>query len=185
MRAILFAALFATSASAEPLTYQLVPDPKAISFTYEFDNRAFTGFFPNFDADIVLDWDKAANSAVDVVIATGDATAGFIFATQTLRGPEVLWSREFPEMSFNSTSARATQGGAVIDGDLTIRDVTLPVSLNVELFRPTDAKIGERDRLKFKATTTVTRSDFGANGYLNLVSDELDITISAEIRRVQ
>ena len=87
MRALILSFFFAIPAFAEPIKYELVPDPESISFTYSFDERDFTGYFPTYTADIALDWDRAANSSLDVEIQTGDASAGFIFASQTLRGP--------------------------------------------------------------------------------------------------
>ena len=185
MRWIVLALFFAAPAFAEPQEYDLLPDKKAISFTYEFDDRMFTGYFPSFNGELFIDWKQASRSSINVEIDTLDATAGFIFATQTLRGPEVLWSREFPKMSFTSTDARLTETGVAIDGELTIRDVTKPVTLDVRLFRDIDSAIDERDNLRFVATTKLNRSEFGADGYHRFVSDELNITINAEIRRLQ
>lgn len=185
MRALILSLFFAIPAFAEPIKYELVPDPESISFTYSFDERDFTGYFPTYTADIALDWDRAANSSLDVEIQTGDASAGFIFASQTLRGPEMLWSQKYPAMRFVSTDARAVEGGATITGDLTIRDVTKPVTLQVKLFRAAGTQPGERDNLKFVATTSLSRSAFGANGYPKLVDDELGITINGQIKRIE
>ncbi|MEM9717138.1 MAG: YceI family protein [Pseudomonadota bacterium] len=183
MRLFALLLLLAAPAFADADRYNFVPDPEAISFTYEFDNREFRGSFPTYSGNLLLDLDNVPNSSVDVTIETGDGTAGFIFATQTLRGPTMLWSKEYPAMRFVSTSARQVGTEAVLDGNLTIRDVTKPVTLRVQLFRDAGSDPNERDDLTFLATTQFKRSDFGATGYPKLVSDTLNVEIKAQIKR--
>ncbi|MEM0978339.1 MAG: YceI family protein [Pseudomonadota bacterium] len=183
MRWLIALFLFSAPLAAAPEPYDMVVDPDAITFSYVFDEREIGGRFPSYSGNIVLDLDNVPNSKVDVTIATGDGTAGFIFATQTLRGPKVLWSQKYPTMRFVSTSARRDGMSAILEGELTIRDVTQPVTLDVTLFRDAGTEPGERDELTFFATTEINRSDFGANGFPNLVSDELKIEIKARILR--
>lgn len=89
------------------------------------------------------------------------------------------------EMTFRSTRVRAVGGGYVLEGELTLRNVTKPLSLDLELggFGP-DAYGGYR--AGFTATGEIKRSDFGVsfNAALEgggvVVSDKVQISLEIE-----
>src|SRR3954453_6322921 len=88
-------------------------------------------------------------------------------------------------MTFQSTAVRAVDGEFVLDGELTLKGVTKPVSLQLELggFGP-DAFGGTR--AGFTATGEIKRSDFGVdfNAVLEtggvVVADKVSITLEIE-----
>jgi polyisoprenoid-binding protein YceI len=88
-------------------------------------------------------------------------------------------------MTFRSTAVRPNGEDYLVDGDLTIRGVTRPITLKVEVggFGP-DAYGGVRSG--FSATAEINRRDFGVNwnaaieGGGVVVSDKVTITIEAE-----
>lgn len=183
--ALVYVCLTATVGWAKPLTYAFDYADSDIGFLYEFDGQEIRGRFPDFTGKLTLDFQKVANSKVDVVIDTTTAQGGFIFATQTLKGPKVLHSTKFPQMRFESTSARTTGNGAIVTGDLTIRDVTRAVDLIVTVLRDAGTQPSERDNLILRIKTSINRSEFNAGGYPDYVSDILDIDIRARIKRVK
>ena len=64
-------------------------------------------------------------------------------------------------------------------GDLTIKDITRPVVLDVTLNK--DDKLGDgRGIIGFDATATLKRSDFGVGLYVPNVSDEVKLSITTE-----
>ncbi len=74
---------------------------------------------------------------------------------------------------------------APITGDLTIRNVTKPVTLDV-IFTGTELNPLDDSRvLGFEATATIKRSDFGMTGMVwePLVGDDIKITIEAMFQR--
>lgn len=180
---LLFA--FAASLAAAPINYAFNYSDSDVSFTYEFDGQQFRGRFPNFSGELVIDFQKVANSKVRVTIDTTTAEGGFIFATGALKGPKVLAVDRYPEMRFVSRSARPQGNGAIVSGDLTVRDVTRPVDLEVTVLRDAGTEASERDNLILRARTRLRRSEFHADGYSDLVSDTLDVDIRARIRRVK
>lgn len=181
--AFLFAC--ATSAAAFPIYYAFDHSDSNIGFTYEFDGQKIRGQFPDFSGELVIDFQKVSNSIVNVTIDTTTAQGGFIFATGALRGPKVLAADRYPQMRFVSRSARPEGGGAIVTGDLTVRDVTRPVELVVSVLRDAGTEPTERGNLILRVTTSLRRSDFQADGYSDLVSDMLDIDIRARIRRIK
>ncbi len=181
----LFLSLTAGLGQAAPLTYEFDYSDSEVGFLYEFDGQEIRGKFPDFTGQLTLDFQQVANSKVDVLIDTTTVQGGFIFATQSLKGPKVLHSRKYPQIRFVSRSARAQGNGAIVSGNLTIRDVTRPVDLFVTVLRDAGTDPSERDNLILRVETSIKRSDFNAGGYQEFVSDTLIIVIRARIKRVK
>jgi polyisoprenoid-binding protein YceI len=104
-----------------------------------------------------------------------------------VRSSDFLDAETHPFISFNSTGLRPDGDDYVLDGELTIRGVNKPVSLNVELngFGP-DPYGGTR--AGFSATTEINRQDFGVsyNGPIPgansgmVLSDKITLTLEIE-----
>ena len=182
---VLVLLMTATVSAAAPVRYAFDYNDSNVGFTFVFDGQEFEGNFRDFTGDAVLDFEKAANSSVDVTIDTTSAETGIFLATDALKSPRVLAVRKYPEMRFVSRTARREGNGAIVTGDLTIRDVTRPVELNVTLFRDPGTEPTERDNLILRVTTSINRSDFNAGGYPELVDDEIKIDIRARIYKVK
>ena len=181
MFALIAAFSFTSQSLAAVDKYAFQPTEETISFFYAFDGRRIKGAFPTFEGNLDIDFKAVEKSSVDVTITTTDAKGGFVFATQTLRGPNMLWVKKFPEMKFQSTSFKKKGKGAEVEGMLTVKDITKPVTLTVTLFRPQGRDDGDNSVLDFLATTTISLSEFDSNAYPNLVDDALDIEIRSRI----
>lgn len=179
------ALLLATSLplAAEPTAYVLDTGASRVGFEVRFGPDRITGTIPVRDAEVLLDFDRVSNSVVSVSLDAAGAVANFPFATQALRGPKVLGARDFPTLRFRSTGVRADGAGARIDGDITIRDVTRPIVLDAQLFRPGGQEAGDRSRLSIRLRGSVSRRAFGADGWSNLVGDEVALDISVWVDR--
>jgi polyisoprenoid-binding protein YceI len=119
------------------------------------------GFFRDFSGEIVT----AENPADSTVTATVDLAS--IDTRQEQRDAHIRSADFFdvennPQMTFRSTGVRADGADWVIDGELTIKGNTKPVSLALELngFGP-DAYGGTR--AGFSARTEISRSAFGVD----------------------
>ena len=178
-----FLAVFATVAVADPVPYRLVPEESRVGFTWFFGNDAITGRMPVRDADLALDFDRVSNSRVTVALDLSGAEAGFPFASQALKAPNMLWAERFPTITFKSTRVTQAGTGARIEGDLTLRGVTKPVVLDASIFRKQGAAAGERNELAIRMTGSVSRSAFGAEAWEGEVGDEVRLDILALIQR--
>jgi polyisoprenoid-binding protein YceI len=102
-----------------------------------------------------------------------------------LRSPDFLHAERHPTLEFRSTAVRAGGPGWQVDGELTIRDVTRPVTLDVEFEGAAKDPWGAT-RIGFTASTEINREDFGLtwNQALEtggwLVGKQVKIDISAE-----
>lgn len=171
----------ATKALAAPQVYLLQTEASTVAFETDFGREKITGTFPLASADLTLDFDNAANSTIDVTLDVSGARASFPFAAQALRGPTVLDAKAHPKMHFASTRVVSKGEGATVSGNLTLRGVTRPVTLQARIFRQAGYADGDRSHLTVRLTGRVKRSAFGATGWADLVGDEVRILIDARI----
>ena len=179
----LMVALLATPALAAPETYRLNMDASSVGFTYQFQGTPRNGLMPVSNAVMALDLDNIARSQVDVTLNAARATAGALFMTSTMKGPNVLNTAQHPTITFTSTSIEGSLRGAKVTGDLTIRGVTRPVTLTAGLYRQQGTDRTDRSRLIVQLSGSVSRSAFGASGFPGFVADEIDLNIIAYIER--
>lgn len=180
--AVAFAMLLATGPlCAAPRPYVLDAEGSTVAFATDFGTDQITGDFPVTLADLTLDFDKAANSKVHVILDVTGARASFPFAAQALKGPKVLDAANFPEMSFTSKSVRKSDTGATVSGDLTLRGVTRPMVLEATILRQQGTTAGDLSHLVVHLTGQIQRSAFGATGWSDMVGDLVRIDISARI----
>ncbi|MBK8439268.1 MAG: YceI family protein [Rhodobacter sp.] len=175
--------LAAPPAGAAPVAYDLQPDASNVTFETDFGGALITGDIPLEAADLVIDFDRLANCRIDVTLNAAKAGASFPFAADAMKGASVLDTRAHPKMRFTSTSVAARGDGASVKGNLTIRGVTRPVTLEARIWRQQGTETGDRSRLTIQLTGAVNRSDFGATGFADMVSDRVRITITARIIR--
>lgn len=175
--------LLATPAFAAPEAYRLDAANSVVGFTYMFQGNANQGRMPVKSARMDLDLDNVPQSRVDVTLDVRRAKAGFIFATQTMKGPEVLNTAQYPEIRFRSTSVSGDLNGALVNGDLTVRGVTRPVTLKAGLYRQKGTEAGDRSRLIVQLKGSISRAAFGADGFPGFVDDMIDLNIIARIEK--
>lgn len=187
MRPYILAALIlaAAPALAKPVSYLLEPDDSSVGFETDFGPDLITGAMPVKSATLILDFDAVSQSQIDVALDVAGAHASFPFAAQAMKGPKVLDAASFPEMSFRSTAIRRDGDGAQVDGDLTIRGVTRPVTLQANIFRQKGTEAGDLSQLTVQLTGSVRRSEFGATGWSDMVGDEVRLNIIARIARTE
>ncbi len=175
---------------AAPQTYALQADRSEVGFVYSLSGGQNRGSMPVQAADISIDFDQFSNSRADVTVDVTRARAGVIFATEALKADSVLNAVAHPTIRFQSTAIRANDprnlsDGGQIDGMLTIRGVTRPVTLNVAVFRQQGTAEDDLSQLSFRISGAVRRSEFGATGYADLVDDVINLDIAARVALAQ
>ena len=184
--AALAAALaLAPPAGAEPVPYRLQPDISTVGFSYVLSGEVVNGRMPVTSAEVMLDFRRPANSRVAAVLSAAEADAGPFFADAAMKSAEVLDTGRFPTIRFRSTRVSETGSGAVVEGEITIRDITRPITLNAEFYRQRGTGAGDFSRMSVVLRGTVSRAAFGASGYAGLVEDEIAITILARVSRIE
>lgn len=156
-----------------------------VSFAVRHLMSMVRGRFSEVSGQIVTGPDPYG-SAVTAVIAVASVSTGAEMRDDHLRTVDFLDVERFPTMTFTSTRLRRADGGWLLSGELTIRDVTRPLDLQVEFLGTDPAGLQGETRIGFSATGTIRRSDFGvtfglpADGARIVVADKVDIVLDVE-----
>lgn len=143
------------------------------------------GRFKVFSGDIKIA-DDVADSSVAVTIDAGSIDTGVDDRDAHLRSPDFLDIENHPTLEFTSTEVRPNGDGYEVDGDLTIRGTTRPVTLNVDYLGLVTDPWGN-DKAIFSAATKIDREAWGltwnaaleAGGWLVGKTVDIDLEIQA------
>lgn len=182
-------AAFATPTLAAQRRYRIGSGGAEITYTFSLQGSPVKGRVPLLQANLSIDPNRLTNSAADVRADMRRARTGLVFATEAMKSASVLDTNAFPESRFVSTRVRlGTSGrlseGARIDGELTLRGVTRPISLDAALFRAKGSTSDDFSRLSVTLSGQLNRSAYGASGYPKLVADRVALAITADIEAV-
>jgi polyisoprenoid-binding protein YceI len=144
------------------------------------------GRFDRFNGTIVTNEDLA-RASVNVTIDASSVNTNEPNRDNHIRSVDFLDVENFPNITFHSTAVRSEGDEFSIDGDLTIRGITHPVTLDVEVNGFTPDPYGGT-RAGFSATTEINRQDFGVsyNGPIPgannamVLSDRVTLTLEVE-----
>ncbi|MFF3640323.1 YceI family protein [Streptomyces sp. NPDC002564] len=119
------------------------------------------GAFADYESSLYFDGARPAASRAEIVIRVGSVDTGVEQRDAHLVGADFFDARRFPDMVFRSTSAVHEGGESFrMAGDLTIRDVTRPVELQLDYLGSVVDPFGF-ERVGFDGTTTIDRTDWG------------------------
>lgn len=145
------------------------------------------GSFKAFSGQIEIG-DTPEDSRVTVSIDAASIDTGVEDRDNHLRSPDFLNAEEFSTLEFASVAVRPVAGGYEVDGNLTIRGTSQPVTLDMQYLGVMADPWGNEKAL-YSAKTQINREDFGlkwnapleAGGWL--VGKTVDIEI--EVQAVQ
>jgi polyisoprenoid-binding protein YceI len=147
------------------------------------------GRFTKWNAKLALDTADLGRSTVEVEIEAASIDTGVADRDTHLRSPDFLDAAKYPTLRFRSRRVEVPSKDRLrVTGDLTIRDVTREVVLDVEYGGQGKDPWGNQ-RAGFSATTSINRKDFGLtwNQALEtgglLVADRVDIEIELQAIR--
>lgn len=142
------------------------------------------GSFESFDATVVAA-DNPADSTLTVTVDMASITTKNADRDAHLRTNDFFAIDQFPTMKFVSTGLRVEGGALLLDGELTLRGVTKPVTLTGE-FGGIAVDPWGNTKAAASGSTVINRTEFGVNwnsaletgGFL--LGDEVTITIDAQ-----
>jgi len=118
------------------------------------------GYFHEFDGSIMIA-ERPEDSTAEVTIVTNTVDTGLEMRDKHLRSADFFEIDKYPTMSFKSTGVEVTgQNELKLTGDLTVRDVTHPLTLDVE-FEGMAFDVMGRIRAVFSASAEILRDDWG------------------------
>ncbi len=185
LRNTAFAAAFALASSAAFAADPYTIDAKhtQVQYTYtHFGYSHITGRFGNVEGDFLFDAKDPTKSSIQVHIPIDSLSTGVADLDKDMRSEGFFDLAKFPLATFQSTAVTSTgKDKLAVTGDLTIRGVTKPVTLDVTINKiGVNMMHGGVPAVGFDATATVKRSDFGLTAFVPNVSDEVALHITME-----
>ena len=161
-------------------------DPGHTRVTWKIKHLGFStysGIVPAITGTLVLDPKNPNASRVEVTIPVNKlGTLDTVLDAHLMAG-DFFDVANFPRATFTSTRVEAHGDHARITGDLTLRGVTRPVTLEAEFNQAGVAPTDNTYTVGFDAKAKIKRSDFGMNAFLPLVGDEVELLIEAEFKK--
>ncbi|MFJ2865033.1 YceI family protein [Kitasatospora sp. NPDC087314] len=119
------------------------------------------GRFTEYDGKLHLDGTTPGNSSADLVIKVASIDTNQAQRDEHLRTGDFFAAETYPEIRFRSTSAERRHGDTYrMHGELTIKDTTRPVVLDLEYTGSATDAYGA-DRVGFEGSAVLDRTDFG------------------------
>jgi polyisoprenoid-binding protein YceI len=144
------------------------------------------GNFKDYDAKVTSTADDFAGSTIEFTAKTASVFTDNEKRDGHLKSDDFFNAEKFPELKFSGNLVKEN-GKYVLKGNLTIRDVTKPVTLDVTYGGRVKAFGGER--AGFKISGKILRKDYGLkfNAALEggglVVSDEIEINVKVELTK--
>ena len=175
-------AFAAAPAFAAPVTYKI--DPTHTIVLAQWNHFGFSNpsaSFGNVEGTLVYDAADVARSSVEVTLPLSGLEGFSAKFNEHLRSADFFDAAKFPNATFKSTKVEAAgEGKLKVTGDLTVKDITRPVVLDVTLNKAADHPMTKAPTIGFDATTTLSRTEFGVGNYAPAVSDEVELRITTE-----
>ncbi|MCC6954480.1 MAG: polyisoprenoid-binding protein [Deltaproteobacteria bacterium] len=168
-------------------TYAIDKDHSQVGFKIKhLAISTVPGTFSEFSGTFDFDPKNVAAAKVDATIAVSSVNTNQAKRDNHLRDADFFDVSKFPEMKFVSKKVTPVDADSFkVVGELTIRDVTKPVTLDVEFGGAAKDPWGN-DRAAFTATTKFNRKDWGMqwNKALEtgglLVGEDVHVTLEIE-----
>jgi polyisoprenoid-binding protein YceI len=175
-------------AQAPASTSTWVSDPVHSEFDFTITHMAISnvhGRFGKVAATLVYDQADVTKSTVTATIDVSTVDTGEEARNNHLKTPDFFEVAKFPSATFTSTSVAKSGNGLIVNGNLTLHGVTIPVVLNVE--GPTGPVQGMDHKMHsgFSATTTISRSAFGIGTKFgaSMVGDDVKLSVDLDVAK--
>ncbi|NEA23071.1 YceI family protein [Actinomadura bangladeshensis] len=168
-------------------TWNIDPGHSEVTFVIRHLMTKVRGTFTDFTGSVQIAEELAESTATaEIKVASIDTRNPDRDAH--VRTSDVLDVEKFPTMTFATKGVRAEDGEYLLDGELTIKDVTRPITLTVE-FNGVGEDPWGGTRAGFSAAATINRKDWGVEfniplkGEKALLSDKVEIQLEIQAVR--
>ena len=176
-------ALLSTACSARGASLPIDRNHTAVVLTWNHRGLSHpVARLEKVEGAIALDAADITRSSVDVSLPLDGLRTGNDHLDKRLRSAEFFDLATYPAITFKSTRVETAGKDALkITGDLSVHGVTQSVVLDAKINRILDGS-GDHPEAGFDATVELRRSDFGVGKFVPMVSDEVAVHITVEVR---
>jgi len=174
--------LLGSAALAEPVAYEFDKSHANLAFSYNHLGYSTTeGRFGAWDGTLLIDKDTPANSSIEFTIDITSLDTFWADRDAHFLSADFFDAEKFPQATFKSTKVEQTgENQLEVTGDLTIKDITKPATLTVNVTAIGEHPMAKKEAAGFAISTVVKRSDYGMDMYVPYVGDEVTVTFHAE-----
>jgi polyisoprenoid-binding protein YceI len=172
------------------MTYTVDPKHSGVHFQVRHMTVAFVkGEFGNVTGTVNFDPASPEATSVDVAIEVASLYTRDAARDGHIKTADIMDAEGHPSVAFKSTSMAKAGAGYTLVGDLTLRGVSKPVTLNITAVSDEITDPWSLKRRGVTASGKISRSEFGMGWNMDIpgvgpaVSDEVDIMIDLEITR--
>jgi len=164
--------------------YRIEASSSKVGFCVNSQFKRVEGDFRDFQGGMALSKEGAGKAQTLVVIKSGSLDTDGALIESMIKSERFFDVENYPKILFVSTGFEWTSSTtAKLMGDLTLHGVTKPVVFNVTLTDIQDDTEGEGERILVKATTKVSRAEFGMDTLSSLVDDNVQLCMSVKARK--
>jgi len=173
--------LISGSALAAPETFVIDTNHTKPRFSYNhFGYSTQMSRFDKTSGKIVLD-KEAKHGSMNVTIDTTSVNTGYALFNEHIQGVDFFETAKYPTATFTSNKFNFKADKiSSIDGTLTIKGISKPVTLAVTSLMCMPHPMQKKDACGANATVVVKRSDFNMGKHVPYVSDDVTIDIPVE-----
>jgi len=157
------------------------------SVTFDVEHLKYSRFVMRFDrAHATLDWNKGGleASTVDVTIDAASVDTKVPLLDKMVKGPDMFDASTYPTIHFvGQRFIRTGPAQGRLEGALTIRQVTRPVTLDVTFNGYGRNPLTKADTLGFSAHGAFNRAQFGLATWYPAVGNDVQVRVEAEFER--
>lgn len=174
----------ALSAPAAAATYEIDARHTQVFFTYGHGGYSnLKGRLNEVSGRFDFDPADPTRSSIEVTLPMSTLSTGVPKLDAHLASADFFDVAQFPTASFKSTAVTVRGPNQLsVAGDLVIRGVARPVVFEVTINSTAPSSRSKLPAAGFDATATIRRSEFGVDGMLGAVPDEVRLDISMEAR---
>jgi polyisoprenoid-binding protein YceI len=141
------------------------------------------GSFGKFDAKMTSAKEDFSDAVFEFTAEVTSVNTGNERRDNHLRSDDYFAAEKFPTMTFKSTSVKKVSGNNYkITGNITMRGVTKPLTLDAVVRGPIDGRGGKKI-VGVKATGTLNRVEFGVGKSGAAADDEVQIKVAGEFSK--
>ncbi len=181
---VLFLALmFLTACAALEAADPFVVDPTHSSVVFKIQHAGISSIFGRFNemsGDFMIDKQDPANSSFALNIKASSVDTNNAARDKHLRSPDFFNTKQFPALTFKSTSVRRVEKGYEVTGDFTMHGVTKQITFVLEGGSKEIEFPKGRKRIGFTTALTLKRSDFGMDKGAGVLGEDVHVEIGME-----
>lgn len=182
----IFSLIAGTVFSAD--TYQVDTAHSFLSFKVKRAGFSYVvGRFNSFNGSSTWDESDASQRSLEITIQTESVDTGNERRDQHLRSPDFFNAKQFPAMTFKSTSIKDTEVDGYeaaweVAGDLSLHGVSKPLTFVLRQIGRGEDRRGNYN-VGLQAEFTIKRSEFGMTNMIEMGGDEVHCSIEILVKR--